>query len=134
MVNLGYVLLFFVGIIIKTNRFVFRYCNNSLLYTFPAFAPYRFDVIPSKACNLLSSLLLNSVALTSSVKTLQILLLNYCCNFNMILLFCESFLVVFKLKSSFYYTLFCYFSYFITVTVIYSVRIYFWCKFYIFGQ
>ena len=35
--------------------FNFVYCSNSVLHVFPAFAPYGYDALLSKFCNLLSS-------------------------------------------------------------------------------
>ena len=60
------------------------YFSNSVLHTFPAFTPYGYDAILSKFCNLLSSLLLNAVCLTSSVNTLCTSLLNLCCDLNIV--------------------------------------------------
>ena len=62
----------------KINHFIFRYCSNSFLYTFPGFTPYGYDMISSKVCNLLLSLLLSTILLTSSINTLFTLLLNLC--------------------------------------------------------
>ena len=93
MANSDYVLFFFRLEHHQINHivFTFRYCSNSVLHTFPTFAPYRYDVILSKVCCLLSSLL-NAVLLNSPVNVLCASLLNLCCDFNMILSSCRQFL------------------------------------------
>ena len=69
-----------------------QYSSSSVFHTFPTLVPYGYDVIPSKVCNILSSLLLNAILLISSVNTLCTSLLNLCYDFNMISLFCKHFL------------------------------------------
>ena len=56
--------------IIKINNFIFtfRYCSSSVLHTFPTFAPCGYDVILSKVCSFLSSLLY-AILLFFSVNT-----------------------------------------------------------------
>ena len=79
--------------IIKINHFIpDTLFSNSVLHTFPAFAPYGYDVILWKVCNRLSSLLLNAILWISSVYTLCNLFLNLCCDFNIISLFSKQFL------------------------------------------
>ena len=82
------VYLVFTHDLIKINHFIFtfRYCSNSVLHTYPTCAPYGYDVIQSKVCNRLSSLLFNAIMLIFSVNTSCNLLLNFCCDFNMILI------------------------------------------------
>ena len=75
----------FICINIKVNHLCIL--SSSILHTFLTLAPYGYDVILSKACNLSSSLLLNAVLLISSVYALCASLLNLCCDFNMISLF-----------------------------------------------
>ena len=77
----------FICNIIKIDHFIFRYSSSSVLHTFPALAPYGYDVIPSKVCNLLPSLLLNAVLLISSVYTFCASLFNLCCDSDMISIF-----------------------------------------------
>ena len=99
--------------------FIFRYCNNSLLHTFLTFAWHGYDVTLTKVCNLLSSLLLNSILSVSSVNTLFAWLLNLSCDFNMILSFSKKFLQSSNLIVYFITHLFCFFSFLITTKIIY---------------
>ena len=75
----------FICIILKINHLYLL--STSVLHTFPRLAPYRYDVILSKLCNLLSSLLLSVSFLISSIYTLCAWLLNICCEFSIISLF-----------------------------------------------
>ena len=96
----------FISNIIKINHFIFRYSSSSVLHTFPTFAPYGYDIILSNVYKLLSLLLLSAILVISSVPTLWASLLNLCCDFNIVSLFSKHFFVIFKLKYSFYYTVF----------------------------
>ena len=84
----------FVCNIIKINHFIltFKCFCNSILHTVPAPAPYGYEVILSKVCNLLSLLLLEAILLIYSINTLCFSLLNICCGFNTILPLCRHFL------------------------------------------
>ena len=73
-------------LIILYLNIAFRYCIQQL-HTFPKFARYGYDVMLSKVCNLLSSLLFCEILSSSSVYTLWALLLNFCCDFDIISLF-----------------------------------------------
>ena len=64
----------FISIIIKINHLYLP--STSLLHTLKAFVPYGYVLILSKVCNLLSSLLLSVILLTSSVYTQCVSLLN----------------------------------------------------------
>ena len=99
--------------------FILRYCNNSLLHTFLTFAWHGYDVTLTKVCNLLSSLLLNSILSVSSVNTLFAWLLNLSCDFNMILSFSKKFLQSSNLIVYSITHLFCFFSFLITTKIIY---------------
>ena len=83
----------FISILIKVNHFILNTVfSNSILHTIPTLVPHGYDVILSKLCNLLSSLLLSATLLISSVYTLCALLLNLYCNFKIIPLFNKRFL------------------------------------------
>ena len=56
----------------------------SLLHNLKAFAPYGYGLILSKVCNLLSSLILSAILLTSSVYTQCASLSNLSCTFSMV--------------------------------------------------
>ena len=75
----------FISIIIKINHLYLL--SSSILHTFTIIAPCGYDVILSKVCNLLSSLLLSAILLISSVYTLCASLLSLCCDFDNISLF-----------------------------------------------
>ena len=72
----------FISKTIKIKHLYF--INISLLHTLKAFVPYGYVLILSKVCNLLSSLLLNAILLTSSVYTQCASLLNFCRHFSLI--------------------------------------------------
>ena len=80
----------FISIIIKINHLYLL--NISLLHTLKAFVPYGYVLILSKVCNLLSSLLLSTILLTSSVYSQYPSLLNLCCDFSMIFFLSKQFL------------------------------------------
>ena len=71
--------------------FTYQLCFASLP-TFPTLIPKGYDVILSKVCNILSSLLLSAVLLISSVCTLCTPFSNLCCDFNIASLFNKPFL------------------------------------------
>ena len=73
----------FICIIIEINHLYLF--SISVLHTFPALDPYGYDVILTKLCNLLSSLLLSTILLTSLAYTSCNSLLNLCCDFSMTL-------------------------------------------------
>ena len=77
----------FICIIIKVNHFIFKCFSSSVLHTFPA-----LDIILSKVCNLLSSLLFSAILLIISLYTLCASLLNFFHDFNMISLLKSNFL------------------------------------------
>ena len=81
----------FICIIIKL--IIHILLSISLSHTLNAFVPYRNVVILSNVCNMLSSLLLSAI-----IK--------------------QGICIVFKLKLSFYYTLFCSFSFFMFTIII----------------
>ena len=68
----------FICITIKINYLYLL--SLSLSYTLKAFNPYRYVVILSKVCNLLSSLLLSAILFICSVYKLCDSLLNLCCD------------------------------------------------------
>ena len=91
--TLDYVLFYFHYfhcIIITMNHWYLL--HSSVLHTFPTLGPYGYNVILSKVCNLLSSLLLSATLLISSVYTLCVFLLGLCCGFKMISSFNKQFL------------------------------------------
>ena len=55
---------------------MFDLSNSSVLHTLPTPVPSGYDVILSKVCNLLSSLLLIAILLISSVYTSCLSLVN----------------------------------------------------------
>ena len=72
----------FIDVIVKINHLYLL--SSSVLHTFQTLVPYGYDVISSKICNLLSSLLLSAILLVSSVYKLCASLLKLCCDFNII--------------------------------------------------
>ena len=68
--------------IIKVNHLYLL--SISLSHILKVFVPYRYVVILSKVCNLLSSLLLSAISLISSGYTQCVSLLNLYCDFSMI--------------------------------------------------
>ena len=87
---------------------------GAILHTFLTLAQYGYDVILSKVCNLLSSLLLSAILIISSVYTLCASLLNLCGDFNMLSLFSKNF---FSHETLLYYIFFS-ISFFIIITII----------------
>ena len=82
-------MLFYVFLcnIIKTNHFLYFFITllhliSSFKLTRPLLVPYAYVSIESIDFILLSSLALNAILLTSSVKREWFLLLNICCAFN----------------------------------------------------
>ena len=79
----------FINVVIETNHLSVAtsvLLSISLSHTLKAFIPYGYVVTLSNVCNLLSSLLLGAILLTSSVYTSWRSLLNLNCGFNMVLL------------------------------------------------
>ena len=79
----------FINVVIETNHLPVAtsvLLSISLSHTLKAFIPYGYVVTLSNVCNLLSSLLLGAILLTSSVYTSRRSLLNLNCGFNMVLL------------------------------------------------
>ena len=84
-------LCFFFCNIIKVSPFLYRsiillHLVSSLLLTKPSLVPYAYTSIESIDCILLSSFELKAILLISSVETLCLSLLNFCCIFNIDLL------------------------------------------------
>ena len=86
MATLYYVLLYF-DFLHQISHFIFTHFSSSVLHTFTAFTPYGYDIILSKICDLLSSLLLSAILLISLVYTLCDSLLILCCDSDMVSLF-----------------------------------------------
>ena len=90
--NLNYVLLCVLYSIMKVNHFLYRFIIlvrliSSFLLTRSLVIPYTYVSIESIDCILLSPFELKAILLISSVKTLCLSLLNFCCVCNIILLF-----------------------------------------------
>ena len=91
----------FISVIIKINHLylnildiileIFKY-YYFVLHIFPTLVPYRYDVILSRVCNLLSSLLVSAILLIYSVYTLCASPLNLFFNFSIILFFNKQYL------------------------------------------
>ena len=94
-------MLFFIIISIIIKIIGFYLLTISLLLTLKAFVPYEYVLIPSEICNLLSSLLLSAILLTSSDYTQCPSLLNLCCDFSMILFLSKYFLLSLNLNITF---------------------------------
>ena len=91
-------LCFFFCSIIKVSHFLYRFIIllhliSSLLLTKPLLVPYAYISIESIDCILLSSFKLKAILLISSVETLCLSLLNFCCIFNIDLLFFINYLL-----------------------------------------
>ena len=81
----------FIGIVIKINHLYLL--SSSDLHTFPTLAPYGYDVLLSKVCSLLLSLLVSAISVNFfNIYILCASLLNLFCGFNMISLFSNQFL------------------------------------------
>ena len=80
----------FISIIIKINHLYLL--SIPLLNILKAFLPYAYVLILTKFYNLLSSLLLRAILLTSSVYTQCPSILSLCCNFGMISFLIKQFL------------------------------------------
>ena len=79
-----------ISIIIKINHLYLR--SISLLNILKAFLPYGYVLILTKFYNLLSSLLLRAILLTSSVYTQCLSILSLSCDFGMISFLIKQFL------------------------------------------
>ena len=82
MLTLNYVVLYFHARNHK-NQYLFILLSISLSHTVKAFVPFKYAVILSNVCNLLSPLLLSVFLLICSVYTLCQSLLNLCSDFSM---------------------------------------------------
>ena len=117
-INLGMFVYVFFWNIIKVNHFlhcfiILLHLISSPLHATPLLIPHTYASIESIDCILLSSFELKAILLTSSVKTVCLLLLNLCCVFTINLLFLVnslwSFLILstsmpfFFLHDSFYF-------------------------------
>ena len=71
-----------ISTIIKINHLYLL--SISLAHTLKAFVPYGYVVIPSKVCDLSSSLLLSEILLIYSVYTQCASLSNLCCEYSVI--------------------------------------------------
>ena len=95
--NLYYVLLCFFLNIVKVNHFLYRFIILlHLISSFPLskslLVPYAYVSIESIDCIRLSSSELKAIELISSIKTLCLSLLNFCCVSNIILFFYKFFM------------------------------------------
>ena len=101
LVNLNSVLLCFLFHIIKVNQFLYRYIIllnlvSSFSLTKSLLVPYAFFSIESFECILKSSFEIKAILLISSVKTLCLSFLIFCCVFNISLLFLTNYLWFFN--------------------------------------
>ena len=88
--NMDYFLLCFFWSIMKVNNFLFfilLHLISSFSHTRSLLIPYAYMCIESIDYTFLSSLALNEILLTSSGKALYFSLLNFCCDFNINVLF-----------------------------------------------